>query len=208
MDGEAIDIDNSLARVGKWVSWPTHPLFVGTPVSLYVGIRAFGGVSAEVLELIGWVGFLGLIFPLGIIYLLERSGVVSDFFLTRHEDRKWFYPIGLVDLALIYLVFSAYGAPTEILAVVAAGVISAAAMTLANRYVKASLHAAGNAGIATALCWVEGLTFWPIWLLVAAACWGRLACREHRPVEIAVGLALGTLPTAVVMSWYLGELHW
>lgn len=218
MDGEAACIDESTerraeqetvaARLGRWVSWPTHPLFVGTPVSLYVGIRAFGGLSDPVLELIAWVGALGLLFPLGFIYALQRSGVVSDFFLTRHEDRKWFYPVGLVTLLMIYTVFALYGAPPKILAVVAAGIVSAAAMALANRYLKVSLHAAGNAGIATALCWVEGAHFWPIWFLVAAACWGRLACREHQPVEIATGLILGTVPTVIAMGWFLGGMHW
>lgn len=208
LPGVSDAVESGVARLGRLLSWPTHPLFVGTPVSIAVGVRLFGGWNADVWQLIALVGSLGLLIPLGSLFALQRAGKIADVFMTRHEDRRWLYPIGVVDLAVIYGAFAAYEAPREILAVVAAGILAVAGMMIANRFLKASLHAAGNAGIATALCWVEGLAFWPAWILVALACWARLACKGHSPAEIATGLAVGTLPTALAMGWFLGGLHW
>ncbi len=191
-------------RLARFLSYALHPLALGTPVSLWVGIAAFGGLSARVAELIVWVGTLGLVFPMASLALLARAGKISDFFLTRHADRRWLYPIGLVDLSIILLLFRLYRAPPAIWATVAAGIASAACMAVANRWIKASLHVGGNAGILLALCWVEGFILWPVLALVPATIWSRVALREHTPREAATGLVLGLLPTALVLFYLLG----
>jgi len=191
-------------RLARFLSFALHPLALGTPISLWVGIAAFGGLSARVAELIAWVGTLGLVFPMASLALLVRAGKISDFFMTRHADRRWLYPIGLVDLAIILSVFRAYEAPLPIWATAAAGIASAACMAVANRWVKASLHVGGNAGILLALCWVQGFYLWPALALVPATIWSRIAMREHTPKETATGLVLGLLPTALVLFYLLG----
>ncbi len=191
-------------RLGHALSVVLHPLALGTPIAIGVGVREFGGFSFEVFQVGAIVGTLGLLFPLALLFLLVRTGKISDLFMTRHEDRRWVYPIGFADLLFIFFVFWAYEAPQTILATVAAGFLAVCCMAIGNRFLKASIHCAGNAGILLALCWVEGWLFSPLLLLIPATIWSRLAVREHTPAEALAGTILGILPTAAAMAFFLG----
>lgn len=191
-------------RLAHALSYVLHPVAVGTPIGLWVGPRYFGGLTDEVLLLAGKVALLGIVFPLVVLGGLLYTGRVRDFFLTRREERQWLYTLGLVDLVLILWLFHQGGAPAPIIAAVTACFAATLALAIVNLFVKASLHCAGNAGIALSLCWIEGWHFWPIWLLVPLTVWARLECGHHNRNEVVAGLLAGTLPVSLALAAMIG----
>jgi hypothetical protein len=93
-----------------------------------------------------------------------------------------------------------WGAPRDLIALVAALAIGLAAVLLVTLVWKLSIHAAVVSGAITLLLVVFGP-----WSLVAAplvplVCWARVAVQAHTVPQTVAGAALGATVTLVVFS--------
>lgn len=187
-----------LTRLARACGFLLHPLVIGTPPALYVGIREFGGWSDITLRLTVQVTFLAVLAPAAYLVYLFRSGRTSDAFMSLREDRRYIFPIGMFNLVLVYITFRYHGATDLIQNVVLAAMLVMAAMHTGTLFSKPSMHTAGNAGIFTAIAICETTAVIPAGIaLTALVMWSRVRDRRHTVPEVFQGLAIGVAGSAV-----------
>ncbi len=101
--------------------------------------------------------------------------------------------VGLVLLAL-------WGAPGELVALVASMVVRLASSLLVTLVWKRSIHIAVVAGAVTILVLVFGPPLLVLAPLVALVCWTRVAVGDRTPAQTMAGVARGATVAAAVFS--------
>jgi hypothetical protein len=122
-----------------------------------------------------------------------RRGEISDVDVSRREQRRGVYAIGIgCSVVAVAVLYATHQPPLAIRgSLIAGGALAVSAIV--NLRLKASLHclfAMFSAGIAWRAEHVAGLVFAIVALAVA---WARVAYERHTRAEAAVGLALGTV---------------
>lgn len=97
------------------------------------------------------------------------------------------------------------GAPPVVTALMACYFVNGLVLLLINFKWKVSIHAATVAGSVTALVFQLGFEASPLFLLVLAVGWARFELGVHDLVQIALGVALGSVLTWLQMGFYLGN---
>jgi len=137
--------------------------------------------------------FLGLAF-----FLVGRArGIYSDFDISKRQERERFYLVTLI-LTFVYFISTALikGFFFHLTAIILSSFLIVLAFTVANSFIKASIHL----GIVCAFVFAMGLfygptVFIPLFFLIPLMAWSRLDLKKHTPKELLVGGLLGTLIT-------------
>ncbi|MCC6498158.1 MAG: phosphoesterase PA-phosphatase [Propionibacteriaceae bacterium] len=129
-----------------------------------------------------------------------RRGRLTDHHVRIREQRRLPLLVGIASVLVGLTLLALWGAPRELVALVASMVVGLASSLLVTLVWKISIHTAVVAGAATILVLVFGPPLLILSPLVALVCWARVAVRDHTPAQTITGVALGATVAAVVFS--------
>ena len=139
--------------------------------------------------------------PFALLLHGVRRGRLADRHLRLREQRPIMMGIGLASVIVGLLVLVLWGAPRDLLALIAAMVTGLATTLLVTLKWKISIHTAVAAGTAVILALVLGAPL----LLVAAPvlgliAWSRVELSDHTPAQVVAGAGVGAMIAATVFS--------
>ncbi|MEV7169362.1 hypothetical protein AB0O42_06645 [Streptomyces sp. NPDC089922] len=148
-----------------------------------------GGVSG-----IGW-GLLGCLFAAVLPLAFIKYGIRRGRWTDRHvgPKRQRLVVMGFVSASVTtgILLLWTLGAPRAVLALIAAMLVTMAALLAVTPVWKISVHAAVSSGSVAMLAMAYGPWVLAAYLLVAAVGWSRVALRDHTPAQVLAGTAVG-----------------
>lgn len=182
------------ARVITEVANPVVPVLI---ICVLCGVHGAESLRAG----IAWglaAGLFCAVIPFVVIEIGVRRRGFSDRHVTRREERRGAYLLGLGSVlcgAAAMVVLDAPALLVRALVTMILGLVVCAAVTALGP--KVSLHMFCS----TALGVFAALLLSPWWLLVLPAllppvAWSRLHLRQHSPLEIVLGAVLGAAVTA------------
>ncbi len=143
-----------------------------------------------------------LLLPFGFVLWLLRQGKVSDYNLTKREERFWPMVVSTTGALVGWAVLSQMQAPTLLLALAATNLAQSATYFLITLRWKVSIHSAVAAGLAVLGSAVAGNTVWALVLAVPLVAWSRVVLRRHTIAQTVVGAAIGSLFLAIALAIY------
>ncbi|MFH8483072.1 hypothetical protein [Streptomyces sp. NPDC018055] len=152
---------------------------------------------------LGW-GLLAIVFcagiPIAYIVVREGEGRWANRHLTDRSRRMVVIPVILASVLTCLTTMYVGGAPAPMLSMVAAMLVTLAAIWPITRWWKISVHTAVLAGALAML----GMLYGPWWLLsallVPLVAWSRSRLQDHTPWQTVAGAALGVLVAAPVFA--------
>ena len=191
--------DNAATRIARTISWIGHPLvFVSVSVALVVFWRLANRVGLLVLLAL----IVAVVLPTALLLIRGvRSGRWSDADVSVQTERRSFYPRAILIsfggvIALVSLkapAFIVQGAGVTLVLLLAAAAI--------NRYLKVSLHTIFAFYCAVVLLRIGMITGIIALGLAALVVWSRLHLKRHTPIEVLLGLLLGTCG-GIITAWW------
>ena len=191
--------DSLLLRVAWWITQIGSPPVLGLVGILLVGTAL--GFAQNWPFLLFYTG-LALLLPLGFVLWLLHQGKVSDYNLTKREERFWPMVVSMSTALVGWLVLSQLHAPTLLLALAATNLAQSVTYFLITLRWKVSIHSAVAAGLAVLGSAVAGGTVWPLMLAVPLIAWSRVVLRRHTLAQTVVGAAIGSLFLAIALALY------
>ncbi|MFI5766290.1 hypothetical protein ACIA8F_35825 [Streptomyces sp. NPDC051563] len=161
------------------------------------------GWHAAGLAGIGW-GLLGCLFaaviPLAFIKYGIRRGRWADRHVGQRRQRIVVMVFIIGSVATGILLMALLGSPRTMIALIAAMLVTLAALLAVTPAWKISVHAAVSAGSLAMLA----MTYGP-WLLlacpvVAVVCWSRVELKDHTLAQVIAGTAVGALAAAATFG--------
>jgi membrane-associated phospholipid phosphatase len=149
----------------------------------------------------------GTFIPLGIIYLLSRRGLISDFFVSEKEERAKPFAGAIASYVVGSLALLSVRAPTIVTALMLCYAGNTLVMMLITRVWKISIHASGIAGPTTALIISLGTWASVFFALLVPVGWARIRLRAHTPTQMLAGALVTIVTTWVQLRIYLAILH-
>ncbi|MEV4192508.1 phosphatase PAP2 family protein [Streptomyces toxytricini] len=145
---------------------------------------------------LGW-GLLAALFcgavPIGIVRLGVRRGALTDQHIRVRRQRILPMGLSLGSVAAAMGLGHAFGAPREVLALVAAMLVGLATTLLVTVGWQISVHMSVAGGTVMVLWLAFGQAALLAAPLAAAVGWSRLVLRAHTPAQVAAGTALGAV---------------
>ncbi|MBK5093279.1 MAG: hypothetical protein JJE48_07165 [Actinobacteria bacterium] len=186
-----------------------NPLYVAVPALLAVALK----VSSDLLHgFLWWLLYItfSTVIPFVDLLVRLRLGKVSDFHVSKKEERTMpmLYNIGYLTIGVVVMVV--LGAPKAIVAVGVTSLFLVVISLIVNFWWKISLHAFGLFEIYTLLVLVFrswSFIVYNSYLLVmlAAVCWARIYLKKHTPLQVLAG-AIGGIVLPVAVFWAFGLL--
>lgn len=194
-----------MKKVATILSTLFHPLLMptyGIAIALYTSyMRIFGDRLLGIITL--GVLLTTCILPSLGIYILYKTGHVSDFRLHERTERTVPYIINFACYIACYLYLYRFGIPGWILAFIAGAIVSLIIALFINRYWKISAHmvAAGSMVTLVFLMSFYGLMLTSyilplqigVVLLAGAIGSSRILLKRHTLGQVGAGFALGIL---------------
>ena len=170
----------------------------------FTGRFAHSGQSLVVFK---WITFSGtilftIVLPVIPLYILKKRGQISDFFISKKEQRAVPYFLGFLSYAFwaIFLRYILIGMPAYVVGLGVGSVVSVFLVFLINFKWKISAHLAGIGGFVGGvfgLCFLMGIN--PVWFLILILFFSilvglaRVELRAHTPSQVLAGFMLGFL---------------
>ena len=129
-----------------------------------------------------------------------RRGRLTDHHVRLREQRPLPLLVGIGSVLLGLALLASWGAPRELVALVAAMAVGLASALLVTLVWKLSIHTAVVAGAGVILVLVFGPALLALAPLVGLVCWARVAVGDHTPAQTLAGVALGAGVAASVFS--------
>jgi membrane-associated phospholipid phosphatase len=148
----------------------------------------------------------GTLIPLGIIYLLSRRGLISDFFVSEREERAKPFAGAIVSYVVGSFMLMLVRAPTIVTALMLCYAGNTFIMMLITHRWKISVHASGIAGPATALAVSLGAWASIFFVLLVPVGWSRIKMGAHTPTQLLAGALVTIISTWVQLRIYLAIL--
>lgn len=148
-----------------------------------------------------WVAVCCSAAPMVFIVRGARRGRWDDHHVTHREQRLVPMLACLVCAAVCFLVMLLAGAPSELVALLAAMLTVLVVALAITRWWKISLHAAVSSGAVAAVVAVYGLVFLALYALVALVGWSRVRLAEHTVAQVIAGTLLGPVAGGAVFLW-------
>ncbi|GHB75850.1 hypothetical protein GCM10010347_52910 [Streptomyces cirratus] len=174
------------------------------PKNWIIAVTLLTGWHADRFAGVGW-GLLAALFC-GVIPILfikwgERRGHWGDRHVRRRQDRLLVIPGIMASVAVCITLMATLGAPREMIALIAAMLVTLVAILAITTLWKVSVHTAVSSGAIAMLALAYGPWALAAYPLVALVGWSRVALRDHTPAQVLVGTLLGALTaTPVFMS--------
>ena len=129
-----------------------------------------------------------------------RRRRLSDHHIGVREQRPLPLLVGIASVLVGLALLNAWGAPRDLVALVAAMAVGLATSLLVTLVWKVSVHTAVVAGAVAILVLVFGPTLLALAPLVALVGWARVEVGDHTPAQVVAGAGLGATVAAVVFS--------
>ena len=193
---------------GSWfLSWILHPSFVPTyTVFLLFRFNRYLDymVPAGMKYLMFFVVFLTtFFFPVSVVYVMVKTGLVDSMNLRRREERQLPYIITCVFYFAGYYLLSGWKVPKIFLLVMLGATFSAVLAMLVNFRWKISIHMVGMGGLTGIFYALSGdfmqnmiYLLTGLFLLSGALGTSRIITGKHTPMQIYIGYIAGFL-----ISW-------
>ncbi len=154
-------------------------------------------------ESLKW-GLLAALFasliPLGYILRGVRRRRLSDHHVGVREQRPLPLLVGVASVLVGLALLAAWGAPRDLVALVAAMAVGLATSLLVTLVWKVSVHTAVVAGAVVILVLVFGPALVALAPLVTLVGWARVEVGDHSPAQVVAGAGLGATVAAVVFA--------
>lgn len=190
-----------------------HPIFVPT----YIILVAFWLQPFELLYyppqvkimIILQVFVMATLLPLGSVFLLLRSKMISSIMVERRQERNLPYLIQALCLASLLFIFRRLGLSNLLLMSVTGVMVAVLAAWYINRYWKISAHAIGMGGFMGFLWSMQNTALHPVYLplllsIIFAGVVGtaRLRLAAHSPAQVYLGYAIGVASMLLTLFPY------
>ena len=194
-------------RSARLVSRISHPLYISPLVILAASLTDASSTAAAFY----WWGIYQLfatIIPLVDLVWRRRSGRISDWHVSRREERKWPLAFGVVYAAAGSLAFYLLSGPSILLACMLSGLALGIITFSVTTFWKISLHLMGNGSLAIILLAAFEAPWYGILALIlliylAVVGLSRYAVKAHTPSQIVVG-ALSGIGVTWLIFWCIG----
>ena len=142
--------------------------------------------------------FFGCIFPIAEVLFYSKKFHNDDGDVVRREDR--FIPLLLGVLSYVLGVIALWfaGAPWLITVLFICYAVVTFAITIITNWWKISIHACGMIGPTMAIAHLYFPWGFLLLLLVPPICWSRYVLKKHTPAQMAGGIVVGFVLTALI----------
>jgi membrane-associated phospholipid phosphatase len=145
------------------------------------------------------------ILPLTDLIWRRRTGRISDWHISRREERRWPLIFGVLYATLGFFTFYFLAAPRMLQACMLCGVSLGLITLTATWFWKISLHMMGNTSLAVILFFTFNVSFFSLFtfiLLLFLICVGlsRLVLKAHTPAQILAGAVAGAGVTWAIFA--------
>jgi len=176
-------------KLAELVSSLTRLPVLATPLFLAVGWEAAGpvGLLWALLCVLLTTG-LSLLY----LYRLVRTGRVRDPRRILRGERIG--PLRVVAALYVaaFLLVTLLGGPSPLRAMLLSFALATVLLAAATPLTNPSLHTAGVSGAAICVSYVFGAWGVPVALLIPPVWWARSTLQRHTPLELALGMLVGT----------------
>lgn len=185
-------------EVATWLTDALEPKNWLLVITLAVGWHAAGwsGIAWGVVA-----GIFSGVLPILWIKWGERRKLWGDRHVRRRQDRLLVIPGIMVSVGSGIAVMMAFGAPRELLALVAAMMAALAVFLLITTVWKISFHTAVPAGAVAVATLVLGWWALAAVPLIAVIGWSRLVLSAHTLAQVLAGAAAGAGIAAAVFTF-------
>ncbi|MEU4356899.1 phosphatase PAP2 family protein [Streptomyces virginiae] len=143
---------------------------------------------------VAW-GLLGCLFAAGIPLAFIKYGIHRGRWADRHvgqrPQRILVMAFAGTSVATGTLLLWLFGAPRPMIALIAAMLVTLAALLAVTPAWKISVHAGVSSGSAAMIAMTYGPRLLLAYPLVALVGWSRVRLRDHTPAQVLAGAALG-----------------
>ncbi|MFA5780746.1 MAG: hypothetical protein WC868_00560 [Bacteroidales bacterium] len=191
-------------RIAKTITYLFHPIFLPLYCLLLLfnlkSFFSFGIVLNARLMLIGFVVITTIIFPLIIVFLMKRQGLIQSYLMETRQERRYPYLIIAVFYFLTYNIFRQLQLPDIYTFYMMGATFLVIVVIIINIWWKISIHMVGIGGVFGI---VAGLSLnmsldlmFPIMVIILIAGlvgYARLKLNSHKPSEIYTGFFVGAI---------------
>lgn len=187
------------------VSWVFFPPLVATVFFVFLTFWYSQDLSQGLKWLVTISPFL-IFFPLAVFLFAYKFGWVSDFDITKRDERPilLFVMIGALIIASAILYY--LRVPMQFFVYAFSGLVLTVITAIITLYWKVSYHSAIVASVVTAINILGGLTFWPFFLLIPLVCWARVTIKKHTLWQVIGGALISIAVTTMIYYLFGFEL--
>jgi len=194
--------DQTTSRESRLARLVTEVLAPAPTVAALVLLVAWHS-APTVSEAVRW-GALAVLFVsvMPFLYIVRgvRKGGLTDHHVGVRQQRPVPLLVGAMSMLVGLIALALWGAPHDLVALVAVVAIGMLTSLLVTLFWKLSIHAAVVAGAVTVLVFVFGPALLALAPLVPLVCWARVAVRDHTAAQTLAGATLGVTVAVVVFS--------
>ncbi len=186
---------SSRIRFATFVTEVFSPVYLVAGLLLVVALHSASS-TREAIALGVVAALFASLLPFVVLLRGVRSGRLNDRHLRKREQRPAMMVMGLTSVLIGSALLVAWGAPQELLALLAAmvaGLVTTLAVTLCW---KISIHAAVASGTAAILISVFGPFMLLTAPLVALIAWSRIVLTHHTLPQVVAGAVVGAVIAA------------
>ncbi|HZJ81026.1 MAG TPA: hypothetical protein VFC69_10690 [Dysgonamonadaceae bacterium] len=190
-----------MKQFSRFISTITMPLFMPTySVGLLFVYTYFRyAYAGHFFNIIFPTVLFTFLVPGVLIYIMERTGVISDLSLPYRSDRFAPYTVTVVSFGFLIFYFFRLGLPTWFLTMIASSVVVMLIATVITLWWKISAHMFGVSGLlggVMAVCYFVEKSYPShlfMFLFIVAGMVGtsRIILKRHTPAQVYAGFFLG-----------------
>ena len=199
LGANALDRQKLASLVSAVMNAPLITLITFIPLVLRYG-------NGDTLKLFAVTGFFGCFLPLGMVVVMLKMGVISDFYATKRLERFIPFLATITSYVMGTVALIMVDAPPPITALMACYIVNGIVLLVITFKWKISIHASGVTSPVTALVYLLGTRMLPLFMLFLPVAWARLELKAHSKLQLTAGALISTALTWLQMVFYVNYL--
>ncbi len=202
---------NNWHRTANLISNLTAPPLLAVPTYLILGLYDQTRNKTSTADLLFGLAvsiFLGVIFPIAMVFFLRNRQIISDIHISIREQRTIPYVGAIIAYFLAFILIYIKSGPGILAAIMFCYAVNSLIVMCINFGWKVSAHATGVGGPLAALTFIFGWSIVPLYLLIPIVNWARVYIKAHTPGQVIVGTSLGLGLTLLQLGLIFRPLGW